>query len=168
MCYTRHKFVSQIRHAFHSFAVPWNSKYTWTQLHGYFQKNVQATALNFHLVWNTCTLRYVWMWPYACLFGLMDLFCISFGSWSERPCVLQLLIKMLIRLCLMWEGLVLLYKNFHQGWRVVQRGDERPFSLTVLGSDTQLGIKPGPHWWGANTKHSLTRQTGLLAAVFFF
>ena len=108
------------------------------------------------------------MWLYACLFGLMDLFCISFGSWSERPCVLQLLIKMLIRLCLMWEGLVLLYQNFHQGWRVVQRGDERPFSLMVLGSDTQLGIKPGLHWWGANTKHSLTRQTGLLAAVFSF
>ena len=39
-------------------------------------------------------------------------FCSSFRSRSERPHALQLLIKMLIRLCLMWEGLVLLYQNF--------------------------------------------------------
>ena len=37
-----------------------------------------------------------------------------------------------------------------QGWRVAQTGDERPFSLTAPGSDPQLGIKPGPHWWEAD------------------
>ena len=63
--------------------------------------------LNFHLVWNTS--RYERL--YVCLFVFMVLFCSSFGSRSERPRVLQLLIKMLIR-CLMWEGLVLLYRNF--------------------------------------------------------
>ena len=42
----------------------------------------------------------------------MVLFCSSFGSRSKRPRALQLLIKMLIRLCLMWEGLHLLYRNF--------------------------------------------------------
>ena len=33
-----------------------------------------------------------------------------------------------------------------QGRRVAQTGDERPFSLTVPGSDPQLGIEPRPHW----------------------
>ena len=33
-----------------------------------------------------------------------------------------------------------------QGQRVAQTRDERPFSLTALGSDPQLGIEPGPHW----------------------
>ena len=42
----------------------------------------------------------------------MVLFCSSFGNRSEWPRALQLLIKMLIRLCLSWEGLVLLYQNF--------------------------------------------------------
>ena len=41
----------------------------------------------------------------------MVLFCSSFGSRSEWPCALQLLIKMLIRWCLVW-GLVLLCWNF--------------------------------------------------------
>ena len=36
----------------------------------------------------------------------------SFRSRSERPHALQLLIKLLIRLFLMWEGLVLLYRKF--------------------------------------------------------
>ena len=49
---------------------------------------------------------------YVCLFVFMVLFCSSFGSRSERPRALQLLIKMLIRWCRMWEGLVLLYRNF--------------------------------------------------------
>ena len=39
-------------------------------------------------------------------------FLCSFGSRSKRPRALQLLIKMLIRLCLMREGLVLSYWNF--------------------------------------------------------
>ena len=43
----------------------------------------------------------------------MVLLCSSFGSRSEQPCALQLLIKMLIRLCLMWEALVLLYFVFN-------------------------------------------------------
>ena len=68
----------------------------------YKRKFKLLTVLNFHLVWNTS--RY-------CLFVFMVIFRSSFGSRSERPCVLQLLIKMLIR-CLMWEGLVLLYRNF--------------------------------------------------------
>ena len=33
-----------------------------------------------------------------------------------------------------------------QGRRVARTRDERPFSLTVLGSDPQPGIEPGPHW----------------------
>ena len=33
-----------------------------------------------------------------------------------------------------------------QGQRVTQTGDERPFSLTAPGSDSQRGIEPGPHW----------------------
>ena len=45
------------------------------------------------------------------LIVFMVLFCCSFGSRSKRLRVLQLL-KMLIRLCLMWDGLVLLYWNF--------------------------------------------------------
>ena len=64
--------------------------------------------LNFHLIWNTS--RYERL--YVCLFVFVVLFCNSFGSRLERPCVLQLLVKMLIRLCLMWEGLALLYRNF--------------------------------------------------------
>ena len=61
--------------------------------------------LNFHLVWNTS--RYERL--YVCLFVFMVLFCSSFGSRSERPRALQ---QMLIRLCPMWEGLLLLYQNF--------------------------------------------------------
>ena len=45
-----------------------------------------------------------------CLYGFI--LTSSFGSRSEWPRALQLLIKMLIRRCLMWEGLVLLYRNF--------------------------------------------------------
>ena len=66
-------------------------------------------VLNFHhLVWNTS--RYERLYVY--LFVFMVSFCSSFGSRSERPRALQLLIKVLIRWCLMWEGLVLLYQNF--------------------------------------------------------
>ena len=36
-----------------------------------------------------------------------------------------------------------------QGRRVAQTGT-KPFSLTVPGSDPQLGIEPGPHWWEAD------------------
>ena len=49
---------------------------------------------------------------HACLFVFMVLICNSFGTRLEWPCMLQILIKMIIRLCLMWEGLVLLYWNF--------------------------------------------------------
>ena len=72
------------------------------------KENSSYCVLNFHLVWNTS--RYERL--YVCLFVFMVLFCSSFRSRSERPRALQLLIKMLIRLCLMWEGLVLLYRNF--------------------------------------------------------
>ena len=65
-------------------------------------------VLNFHLVWNTS--RYERL--YVCLFVFIVLFCSSFGSRSKGPCALKFLIKMLIRLYLMWEGLVLLYRNF--------------------------------------------------------
>ena len=41
----------------------------------------------------------------------MVLFCNFCGNRSERPRALQLLIKMLIRCGMMWEGLVLLYRN---------------------------------------------------------
>ena len=64
------------------------------------------------------SLKYIKVRLYVCLFVFMVLFCSSFGSRSERPRALQLLIKMLIRWCLMWEGLVLLYRNFLFKWRL--------------------------------------------------
>ena len=58
-------------------------------------------------------LKYIKVWmALHLLICFCDLFCSSFRSRSKRPCVLQLLIKMLIKLCLLWEGLVLLYWNF--------------------------------------------------------
>ena len=51
------------------------------------------------------------------LFVFMVLFCSSFGSWSKRPCALQLSIKMLIRRCLMWEGLL-----FYTGTSSLRQG----------------------------------------------
>ena len=88
--------------AFHSLDDPRNSV-AWLIP----KENSSYCVLNFHLVWNTS--RYERL--YTCLFVFMVLFCSSFGSRSERPRTLQLLIKMLIRLWLMWEGHVLLYRN---------------------------------------------------------
>ena len=64
--------------------------------------------LNFHLVWNTSRCE----WLYVCLFVFMVLSYSSFEIRSKQPRALQLLTKMLIRLCPIWEGLVLLYWNF--------------------------------------------------------
>ena len=97
---TRHKFLSQIRQAFfHSksheiqifFAVAWLIQ----------KENTSYCVQNFHLVWNKS--RYERL--YFCLFLLIALICNSFGSRTERSGALQLLIKMLIRWCVMWEGL---------------------------------------------------------------
>ena len=72
------------------------------------KRKFKHCVLNFHLVWNTSIYERL----YVCIFVFVVLFCSSLGSRSERPRALQLLIKMLIRWCLMWEGLILLYRNF--------------------------------------------------------
>ena len=70
------------------------------------KENSSYCVLNFHLVWNTS--RYERL--YVCLFVFMVLFPSSFGSRSEWPRALQLLIKMLISWCP--RGLFFLYRNF--------------------------------------------------------
>ena len=83
---------------------------------------------NFHLVWQKS--RYERL--YVSLF-LFVLFCNSFGSRPERSGALQLLIKMLIRLYVMWEGLVLLYRNFVSNQVESNRICERKCKLAVNG-----------------------------------
>ena len=87
---------------------PVKFKYTFAVVWLIPKENSSYYVLNFHLVWNTSRYKRL----YVCLFVFMVLFCSSFGSRSKGPCALQLLIKMLIRWCLMWEGLVFLYRNF--------------------------------------------------------
>ena len=88
------------------------------------------------LVWNTS--RYKWL--YVCLFVFMVLFCSSCGSRSEWPRALQLLIKMLIRLCLKWEGLFFLYFYMQNSLklakplsvRLMKYSNRNPWSISYL------------------------------------
>ena len=79
----------------------------------YFRSSIANSKRKFKLPVLCAKLSSMYEQLYMiCLFVFMVLFCSSLGSRSERPCALQLLIKMLIRWCLMWEGLFLLYRNF--------------------------------------------------------
>ena len=103
-------------------------KYTFAVAWLITKENSSYSVLNFHLVWNTS--RYERL--YVCLFVFMVLFFSSFGSRSERPRALQLLIKMVIRWCLIWEGLVLLYQNFYN------RTQPRCFLMQLNAGNKQL------------------------------
>ena len=109
-------YPAQIREKFkYAFAVTWLIP----------KENSSYCVLNFRLVWNTS--RYERLHTcLACLFVFMVLICNSFGPSSERPRAVQLLIKMLIRLFLKYEGLVLLYRNF------VFNGAFTPFCMLFL------------------------------------
>ena len=74
------------------------------------------------------------------LIWFYGLICSSFGSRSEQPRALQLLIKMLIRLCLKWEGFVFLYFYMQNSLklakplsvRLMKYSNRNPWSISYL------------------------------------